>query len=94
MPIYELYCKSCEKHSDMLLPVSKRSGKGVPCGSCGVKSLIREYISPPVTGCDATKGPGKDFKRLMDGMKRGVPRRYRNNLDHASSLRCRKYGRS
>jgi hypothetical protein len=43
-------------------------------------------------GVDATKGPGSDFKALMNKMKRGQPKSTHNTLDKAASLRGRKYG--
>jgi hypothetical protein len=43
-------------------------------------------------GVDATKGPGSDFKALMNKMKRGQHKRYHETLDKAASLRGKKYG--
>jgi len=43
-------------------------------------------------GADATKGPGADFKELTRKMGQGLPKRYRENLDSAASLRGKKYG--
>jgi hypothetical protein len=43
-------------------------------------------------GVDATKGPGSDFKALMNKMKRGQPKKVHQNLDRAASLRGKKYG--
>jgi len=43
-------------------------------------------------GVDASKGPGADFKKLTDRIGKGVPKRYRENLDRAASLRGKKFG--
>jgi hypothetical protein len=43
-------------------------------------------------GVDATKGPGSEFKALMNKMKRGQPKSTHNALDKAASLRGKKYG--
>jgi hypothetical protein len=43
-------------------------------------------------GADATVGPGADFKELTRKMSAGLPKKYRENLDRAASLRGRKYG--
>jgi hypothetical protein len=43
-------------------------------------------------GVDATKGPGSEFKQLMEKIKRKQPKRFHENLDRAASLRGKKYG--
>jgi hypothetical protein len=37
-------------------------------------------------------GPGADFRELTKKIGAGLPKRYRENLDRAASLRGRKYG--
>jgi hypothetical protein len=49
-------------------------------------------VSLPVTGADATVGPGADFKELARKMSRSLPRSARENMERAASLRGRKYG--
>jgi hypothetical protein len=39
-----------------------------------------------------TLGPGADFKEVMNKVKRGVPKRYRDNLDEAASRRGTVWG--
>jgi hypothetical protein len=43
-------------------------------------------------GVDATVGAGSDFKELTRRMSAGLPKRYRENLERAASLKGKKYG--
>ena len=45
-----------------------------------------------VMGVDATVGAGSDFKELTRRMGAGLPKRYRENLERAASLKGKKYG--
>jgi putative FmdB family regulatory protein len=92
MPTYEYSCAKCahafetiHKIDDRDLPCKQ------PCPACK-KRGVKRGISVPVMGADATAGPGSQFKELTRKMGAGLPKRYRENLDRAASLRGRKYG--
>jgi putative FmdB family regulatory protein len=93
MPTYDYQCAGCGTRWEALLPIAQRELPcELPCPECKKKKVARAYITPPVTGVDATLGPGADFKNLMRKMSRGQPKRVREGLDRAASLRGRKYG--
>jgi putative FmdB family regulatory protein len=92
MPTYEYQCRAChhafediKKIADRDLPCQE------PCPHCR-KRKVERGVSLPVTGADATVGPGADFKELARKMGAGLPKKYRENLDRAAALRGRKYG--
>jgi putative FmdB family regulatory protein len=93
MPTYEYTCTKCTHSWDEFHSVADRDlpleGK---CAKCKKKSIARAFTTPPVTGVDATVGPGADFRELTKKIGAGLPKRYRENLDRAASLRGRKYG--
>jgi len=92
MPTYEYSCDKCKHAFELLQKIDDRDSPCAdPCPRCGVRRVTRG-VSLPVTGADATVGPGADFKELTRKMSRSLPRSARNNLDRAASLRGRKYG--
>ena len=92
MPTYEYSCAKCKHTWETLQKIADRDTPcGEPCPACKKKSVTRG-ISAPVMGADANVGPGADFKELARKISRGVPKKYRENLDRAASLRGRKYG--
>lgn len=92
MPTYEYSCAACGAGFTALLKIDERdSPVGKPCPGCRKRRVVRG-VSLPVTGVDATKGPGADFKALTRKMGRGLPASARENLDRAAGLRARKYG--
>ena len=92
MPTYEYQCKRCKHAFEDIQKIADRDAPcGAPCPQCG-KRGVQRGISVPVTGVDATVGPGADFKELTRKMSVGLPKRYRENLDRAASLRGKKFG--
>lgn len=92
MPTYEYQCVKCNHAFETIKRIADRDAPcGEPCPQCG-KRRVERGISVPVTGADATMGPGADFKELAKKIGRGVPKSARENLERAASLRCRKYG--
>ena len=92
MPTYEYQCKRCKHAFEDIKRIDDRDAPcSAPCPACKKKSVERG-ISVPVTGADATVGPGADFKELTRKMSRSLPKSARNNLERAASLRSRKYG--
>lgn len=93
MPVYEYACEKCLKSWEDVLPISQRDTPlAQPCPHCKKRKCVRRGVSVCTMGVDAAKGPGADFKKLTDRIGRGVPQRYRENLDRAASLRGKKYG--
>ena len=93
MPTYDYECDGCKTRWEAFLSVNDRELPcELACPECKKKKVRRAYLTPPVTGADATLGPGADFKNLMRKMSRGQPKSVRENLDRAASLRGRKYG--
>jgi putative FmdB family regulatory protein len=92
MPTYEYQCRACKHAFEDIKKIDDRDAPcSAPCPQCGKRGVERG-ISVPVTGADATVGPGADFKELTRKMSAGLPKKYRDNLDRAASLRGRKYG--
>jgi putative FmdB family regulatory protein len=92
MPTYEYSCAKCHHAWESIHKIADRDTPcGEPCPACKKRSVTRG-ISAPVMGADATSGPGADFKELTRKMSAGLPKKYRENLDRAASLRGRKYG--
>jgi len=92
MPTYEYQCRAChhafediKKIADRDLPCEE------PCPQCR-KRKVERGVSLPVTGADATVGPGADFKELARKMGRKLPKSARENMERAAALRGRKYG--
>ena len=92
MPVYEYACEGCRAAWETVLPISERDSPcAKPCPQCKRKK-VRRGVSVCTMGVDATKGPGGDFRKLMDKMKRSSPRSTHDRLDKAASLRGKKYG--
>jgi putative FmdB family regulatory protein len=92
MPTYEYQCRACHHAFEDIKKIDDRDLPcGEPCPACR-KRKVERGISAPVMGADAKVGPGADFKELAAKIARGVPKKYRENLDRAASLRGRKYG--
>ena len=92
MPVYEYACEGCRAAWETVLPISERDSPcAKPCPQCK-KKKVRRGVSVCTMGVDATKGPGSEFKALMGKIGKGVPKRYREGLDRAASLRGKKYG--
>lgn len=92
MPIYPYHCTHCLVAWDALLPVAERDSLiHSVCPGCGLRTVQRA-VAAPITGVDATVGPGANFKELARKMSRGLPRSARENMERAASLRGRKYG--
>ena len=93
MPVYEYQCEKCRGQWETVLPISQRDTPlAQPCPQCKKRKCVRRGVSVCTMGVDATKGPGSEFKQLMNKMSRGVPKRHREGLERAASLRGKKYG--
>ena len=64
----------------------------MPCPSCRSTDVIREFNQAPAAAVDMTLSPGSDFKEVMKKVSKGVPKRYRENLEQASSRRGTVWG--
>lgn len=93
MPTYDYECSSCAKGFEQLRAIADRDGPcAEKCPYCGKKgSVTRAYIEAPLTGADATKGPGRDFKEVLGRISRGIPKEYRAGLDRSNDLRATRY---
>jgi len=92
MPTYEYQCRACQHAFEDIQKIADRDTPcSEPCPQCRRRKVVRG-ISVPVMGADANVGPGADFKELTRKMGAGLPKKYRENLDRAASLRGRKYG--
>ena len=92
MPVYEYACEGCRAAWETVLPILERDSPcAKPCPQCR-KKKVRRGVSVCTMGVDATKGPGSEFKQLMEKIKRKQPKRFHENLDRAASLRGKKYG--
>jgi putative FmdB family regulatory protein len=93
MPTYDFCCAKCSHSFESYRSISDRDAPcSLPCPSCGQKSIQRSYESAPAAAVDMTLGPGADFKEVMEKVKRGIPKRYRENLDQAASRRGTVWG--
>ena len=93
MPVYEYACEKCKGQWETVLPISQRDTPlAAACPQCKKKKCVRRGVSVCTMGVDATKGPGSEFRQLMDKIKRKQPKRFHENLDRAASLRGKKYG--
>ena len=89
MPTYDYRCAKCEPSFEDFKSIAERNTPcDSPCPSCKKKKcVVREMLQAPCAAVDTTLGPGTDFKNIMKKMQKGVPKRYRENLDQAASRR-------
>jgi putative FmdB family regulatory protein len=90
MPNYGFICESCNHAFEQLLPIKDRE---IPlnesCPKCNQKKVAKDFgqmrqaLSSDNT-FNANKATGGQWNELMSRMKRGVPKRYHENLDSAS----------
>jgi putative FmdB family regulatory protein len=93
MPTYQYRCSSCDHAFDQLKSISERDAPcSEPCPSCTKNEVRRDWISAPAAAVDMNLTPGQDFKEVMQKVSRGVPQRYRSNLDRAASRRGTVWG--
>ena len=95
MPIYSFLCENCDHSFDEFLSIDNRKTPTTcKCGECGNKSVVYT-ISTMSIQSDSTMNANKktkgDWNRLMDKMKGGMPKRYHERLDKASSLTGRRF---
>ena len=69
---------------------------GQPCPECSTENSVHRGVSVTQMGVDAKVTPdsrtGGQFSELMTKMKAGMPKRYRDNLDRASSRTGKRMG--
>ena len=89
MPTYDYRCAKCAHSFEDFKSIAERNTPcDSPCPSCKKKKcVVREMLQAPGAAVDTTLGPGTDFKNIMKKMQKGVPKRYRENLDQAASRR-------
>jgi len=93
MPTYDYKCAKCEHLFEEYRSIAERDAPcRLPCPKCSAAQVSRAYLESPAAAVDMTLTPGPDFKRVMDKVKRGVPKRYRENLDQAASRRGTVWG--
>jgi putative FmdB family regulatory protein len=97
MPVYEYYCKECDANFDEVLPMARFDEPcEQPCPECSAENAIHRGVSVSQMGVDAKVTPdsrtGGQFSELMSRMKSGMPKRYRDNLDVASSRTGKRMG--
>ena len=93
MPIYEFKCNSCQHIFEELLSIGKRDEPCCqPCPQCKKREIQRDWRNTAVMGCDATVGPGAEFKALSKKISRSLPASAKVNMERAASLTGRKYG--
>lgn len=97
MPNYGFVCEGCSNSFDKLLPINERDMPlSEACPSCGQNKIKKDYgqmrqaVSSDST-LDANKATGGKWNELMSRMKRGIPKRYHQNLDIASSRNGRQW---
>jgi len=95
MPIYSFLCESCSCEFDKFLSIDNRKNPETEqCPACNKKTvksvpaLIEIFSDSTLTANKKTKG---DWNKLMDRIKKGVPKRVHSNLDKASSRTGRRH---
>lgn len=97
MPNYGFTCESCSRSFDKLLSINEREQPlKEACPSCGEHKIIKDYGSMKQsmssdTTLNANKATGGKWNELMSRMKKGLPKRYHENLDRASSATGRSW---
>ncbi len=93
MPTYDYKCDKCQHTFEEYRSIAERDAPcRLPCPHCSCESVVRDYNSAPAAAVDMTLSPGTDFKNVMEKVKRGIPKRYRENLDQAASRRGTVWG--
>lgn len=93
MPNYDYKCDKCTHSFESFRSISERDAPcSLPCPSCGCNGVRRDFVGSPAAAVDMNLTPGKDFKEVMEKVKKGVPKRYRENLDQAASRRGTVWG--
>ena len=92
MPNYGFICEKCDHvFEDILSIVDREKPLNEKCPNCGKKKGIKRNYNDYTQkiGSDATlnanKATGGKWNELMGRMKKGISKRYHNNLDIASS---------
>jgi putative FmdB family regulatory protein len=91
MPTYDYRCAKCNHTHEDFRSIPDRDAVH-PCPSCGSMDVSREFNAPPMAAVDTNLTPGSDFKEVMNKVSRGVPARYRENLQQAASRRGTVWG--
>jgi len=94
MPTYDYKCSRCDHSFELFQSISNRDTPcSHPCPHCGVsESIQRDWIGSPAAAVDMNLTPGADFKEVMKKVSKGVPKRFRDNLDQAASRRGTVWG--
>lgn len=91
MPNYGFICEDCSHQFESLLSINDRE---IPlhenCPKCGQRKVTKDYGSMKQSlssdnTFNANKATGGKWNELMSRMKKGVPKRYHENLDSASA---------
>lgn len=89
MPTYCFLCETCNHSFDKFLFVSNRKQpESENCPMCSTKKIInipgsiQVFSDSTLTANKKTKG---EWDKLMNKMKKGLPKRTHENLDKASS---------
>ena len=91
MPTYDYRCRKCDHGYEEFRSISQRDA-AMPCPSCRSTDVIREFNQAPAAAVDMTLSPGADFKEVMKKVSKGIPKRYRENLEQAASRRGTVWG--
>lgn len=90
MPNYGFICEGCNHSFEKLLSINDRE---IPlnedCPQCSEKKIVKDFGSMKQSLnsdslLNANKATGGRWNELMSRMKRGMPKRYHENLDAAS----------
>lgn len=93
MPTYDYRCAKCDHSFELFSSIDNRD---IPCTQkcpkCSKKNISRDWIGSPAAAVDMNLTPGSDFKEVMKKVSKGVPKRFRENLEQASSRRGTVWG--
>lgn len=94
MPTYDFKCEKCEHLFESFRSIADRDAPcSSPCPHCKKSGGVRrDFIGSPAAAVDMNLTPGADFKEVMKKVSKGVPKRYRENLDQAASRRGTVWG--
>jgi len=93
MPTYDYRCTACKKPFEQFRPIADRDAPvKEPCPMCGSSDCVeRAFIEAPLTGADAALRPPSDFGRVLDRIKSGIPKQFRDGLDSSKNPRLARY---